>query len=152
LLPFSRRLNLWKISKISICSRCFAESIGVLLVKIGRTVENLFKNGLFYNNCFLAPLDWNFKKVRRFQFAPLVSLNRSVCDLWKSVERLKSYSKRGVFAENCSLAPLNWNFEKNFDLVLFLLFCWIDRCILLVKIGRTVKKLFKRGVFEESAP
>jgi hypothetical protein len=36
------------------------ESIDMLIVKIGRTVEKLFKEGFFHENSPLAPIEWNF--------------------------------------------------------------------------------------------
>jgi hypothetical protein len=54
LLPYYEIL---KISMNSFGSPCYAELIGVLLVKIGRTVEKLFMRGVFDKNCSLAPPD-----------------------------------------------------------------------------------------------
>jgi hypothetical protein len=61
LIPCSPRLKAWKILMILFSFPCFAESIGVLLVKISQTIEKLFKRGVFDKNCSLATLDWNFQ-------------------------------------------------------------------------------------------
>jgi hypothetical protein len=110
LLRCSPRLKFWKISKISVCSPCFAEWIGVLLVKIGRTFKKLFKRGIFERNCSLAPLVWKFWW---FSFVALVLLNRSVYYAWKSIERFKSYSRGNIFG-NSPITPLK-RVCKHFD-------------------------------------
>ena len=79
-----------------------------------------------------------------FIFTPLYDLNRLVCCMWKSVERLKSYCW-GYYHGNSPGAPLEWNLE-----FLMFYFCSASQAesigILLVKIGCRVEKLFK-GVF-----
>ena len=108
---------------------CQSESIDMLPVKIGETVKKNFKRGLFGEICSLAPLDWNFWKFRKFQFFPLGLLNRSVYYLWKSVERLKSYSRREFSKKMLPCSP-KLKFWKTFEsFSLFPLVCWIDRCI-----------------------
>jgi hypothetical protein len=68
-LKFGASLN------IRLLPPCQSESIGMLLVKIGRTVQKLINRGVFDKNCSLASLDWNLEKFRIFEFVPIVLLN-----------------------------------------------------------------------------
>jgi hypothetical protein len=72
------------------CSACRAESIGILLVKIGWMGIKLF---LGYNSWkFLGSSPkMKFWVFWCFAFVPLVELNRMIYNLWKLVERLKCY-------------------------------------------------------------
>jgi hypothetical protein len=45
----------------------FAESIGLLLLKIGGTVKKLFRRAVFDKKWLVATLDWNFEKFENFQ-------------------------------------------------------------------------------------
>jgi hypothetical protein len=88
-------------------SPCFAESIGVLLVKIGRTVEKLFGRKVFDKTGSAAHRDWNFEKLGNFQFCfPCFAESIGVA-LVRIGRTVKMLLTRGVFYKSCSIAPLD---------------------------------------------
>jgi hypothetical protein len=58
-------------------SACRSESIGIFIVKIGRTDEKILLGVFFDKNCPLAPLEWNFENFDVFVLFPF-EVNQSV--------------------------------------------------------------------------
>jgi hypothetical protein len=85
-----------------------------------------------------------------FSFVPLVELNRLVCYLWKSVERLKSYFW-GIFSWKSPDVPLGRNCEV-FDVSISSPCAAESIDILHEKIGWTVNRLLLRVVFSWKFP
>jgi hypothetical protein len=63
--------NLEFFSIFDFFSPCEPEWIGMLIVKIGRTVKTLFKRGVIDRKCSLAPLEWIFEIFYDFVLFPL---------------------------------------------------------------------------------
>jgi hypothetical protein len=105
--------------------------------------------GFSHENSLIVPLKRFLKILWSFCMFPLAELNRSVYCLWKSVHWLKSYFVGYFHKKYPLLFPLReiWNFLN----IWIFSPCqpeWIG--MLIVKIGRTVKKSFKRGVSDKT--
>jgi hypothetical protein len=87
------------------CSSCFAESIGVLLVKIGRTIKRLLKRGFFLVKIApLFPKIQILKNVDDFILFPCFaeSIGVLLVKIGRTVEKL---FKRGVFEKTFLCSP-----------------------------------------------
>jgi hypothetical protein len=141
-------------------SPCRPESIGMLIVKIGRTVKTLF-NGVFWHESYpLAPLEWNFENFDDFVLFPLlIVMYRSVYYLWKSVDHRciasENWLNGWIVIQQADLVwnPNWWSFSpksnpENKILVFPLKFLSFFRQaapieLIWAKIAWTVAKLFK---------
>jgi hypothetical protein len=95
-----------KISKVSVCSPWIAESIGVLFVKIGRTVKKLIRRE-FSKKWSFTPLNGNLKNFDDpilFRFFCLIDGCITFENQWNGSKVIQRGSFRN---EDCSLAPLN---------------------------------------------
>jgi hypothetical protein len=114
-------------------------------VKISRTVETLFDDVIFSRKLPGCSPKTNFENFCSFHAFPLVELNRSVCLLWKSVHWLKGYFW-GYFSQKIPWSLPSVKFGTFLIIPLFSASGSESIGMLIVKIGRTVKKLFK-GIF-----
>jgi hypothetical protein len=110
---------------ISFCSPCFAESISVLLVKIGRTVEKLFK-GVFFSRLFP---DYS-PKTNSENFLKFLCVSACRAELIGILfVEIGSFLKMwflGVFFTKVSpVALLAWNLELSWIFDFFSLSTWI---------------------------
>jgi hypothetical protein len=117
------------VSNIQDFSTCQPDLIGIsymLDVKIGRTVEKLFKGDFSRKFPARSPTMefWNFWCLH---FVSLVGMNRSIYYLWKSVERLRSYSS-GDFSRKCPACSIRMKFLN--VIFWFPLLWWSDKCII----------------------
>jgi hypothetical protein len=120
-------------------------------VKIGRTVEKLYKGVIFHENSLVAPLKRILRIFEVFMFFRLSSrIDRYiVCGIWLFFVKKFFW---GIFSQKLPGRSPSMKFET------FLIIQNFSSCqtksigMLIVKIGRTDEKLFKGEFFHENSP